>query len=175
MGGKEMDRMKGLFWGIVICIIITLLAGCTSMKYVPVYLRNDSVRTVVKTETVYEKDTAYIEIPRQTAERITKDTISSLENDFAVSDAWITSDGTLHHTLATKEQELPFEYDKKIERTDSTSTKQGTTTILKTVEKELSWCQQTQIYGFWALAAIIVVWLLWKSRGTIKTFIRKLI
>lgn len=167
--------MKALLYGIAVCGLSVILAGCKSTKYVPVYVQNDSVRTVVKTETVYEKDTAYIEIPRQTAERITKDTISSLENDFATSDAWITSDGTLHHTLATKEQELPFEYDKKIERTDSTSTKQGTTTIVKTVEKEVSWWQQTQIYGFWALAAIIVVWLLWKSRGTIKTFIRKLI
>lgn len=159
----------------VLLLLASSLSGCRVTEYVPVYVQNDSVRTVVRTETVYEKDTAYIEIPRQTAERMTKDTISSLENDFATSDAWITSDGTLHHTLETKGQELPFEYEKKIERTDSTSTKSGTITIVKPVEKELSWWQQTQINGFRALAAIIVVWLLWKSRGTIKTFIRKLI
>ena len=167
--------MKALLYGIAVCGLSVILAGCKSTKYVPVYVQNDSVRTVVKTETVYEKDTAYIEIPRQTAERITKDTISSLENDFAVSDAWITSDGTLHHTLATKEQELPFEYDKKIERTDSISTKQGTTTIVKTVEKELSWWQQTEIYGFRVLAALLAIGLVWKYRKAIMAFIRKLI
>ena len=167
--------MKALLYGIAVCGLSVILAGCKSTKYVPVYVQNDSVRTVVKTETVYEKDTAYIEIPRQTAERITKDTISSLENDFATSNAWITSDGTLHHTLATKEQELPFEYDKKIERTDSTSTKQGTTTIVKTVEKELSWWQQTEIYGFRVLAALLAIGLVWKYRKAIVAFIRKLI
>lgn len=167
--------MKALLYGIAVCGLSVILAGCKSTKYVPVYVQNDSVRTVVKTETVYEKDTAYIEIPRQTAERITKDTISSLENDFATSNAWITSDGTLHHTLATKEQELPFEYDKKIERTDSTSTKQGTTTIVKTVEKELSWWQQTEIYGFRVLAALLAIGLVWKYRKAIMAFIRKLI
>ena len=167
--------MKALLYGIAVCGLSVILAGCKSTKYVPVYVQNDSVRTVVKTETVYEKDTAYIEIPRQTAERITKDTISSLENDFATSNAWITSDGTLHHTLATKEQELPFEYDKKIERTDSTSTKQGTTTIVKTVEKELSWWQQTKIYGFRVLAALLAIGLVWKYRKAIMAFIRKLI
>ena len=167
--------MKALLYGIAVCGLSVILAGCKSTKYVPVYVQNDSVRTVVKTETVYEKDTAYIEIPRQTAERITKDTISSLENDFATSNAWITSDGTLHHTLATKEQELPFEYDKKIERTDSTSTKQGTTTIVKTVEKELSWWQQTEIYGFRVLAALLAIGLVWKYRKATMAFIRKLI
>ena len=167
--------MKALLYGIAVCGLSVILAGCKSTKYVPVYVQNDSVRTVVKTETVYEKDTAYIEIPRQMAERITKDTISSLENDFATSNAWITSDGTLHHTLATKEQELPFEYDKKIERTDSTSTKQGTTTIVKTVEKELSWWQQTEIYGFRVLAALLAIGLVWKYRKAIMAFIRKLI
>ena len=167
--------MKALLYGIAVCGLSVILAGCKSTKYVPVYVQNDSVRTVVKTETVYEKDTAHIEIPRQTAERITKDTISSLENDFATSNAWITSDGTLHHTLATKEQELPFEYDKKIERTDSTSTKQGTTTIVKTVEKELSWWQQTEIYGFRVLAALLAIGLVWKYRKAIMAFIRKLI
>lgn len=138
----------------------------------------DSVRTEVRTETVYVKDTAYIEIPQQTAESIVPDTLkSSLENDFATSDAWVTPDGMLHHTLETKPQEMPFEYDKQVERKDSTTHKTGTNTIVETkyVEKELTWWQQTEIYGFRVLAALLVIGLVWKYRKAIVAFIRKLI
>lgn len=31
-----MDRLKGLFWGLVACAVLTLLFGCTTTRYVPV-------------------------------------------------------------------------------------------------------------------------------------------
>lgn len=155
------------------------LTGCRTQRYMPVTQQlRDSVRTEVRTETVYVKDTAYIEIPQQTAESIVPDTLkSSLENDFATSDAWVTPDGMLHHTLETKPQEMPFEYDKQVERKDSTTHKTGTNTIVETkyVEKELTWWQQTEIYGFRVLAALLVIGLVWKYRKAIVAFIRKLI
>lgn len=156
-----------------------LLAGCRTQRYMPVTQQlHDSIRTEVRTETVYVKDTAYIEIPKQTAVSILPDTMkSSLENDYAFSDAWVTPDGMLHHTLETKPQEMPYEYDKKVEKQDSTTHKSGTETIVETkyVEKELTWWQQTEIYGFRVLAAVLVIGLVWKYRKAIMTFIRKII
>ena len=156
-----------------------LLAGCRTQRYMPVTQQlHDSIRTEVRTETVYVKDTAYIEIPTQTAVSILPDTMkSSLENDYAFSDAWVTPDGMLHHTLETKPQEMPYEYDKKVEKQDSTTHKSGTETIVETkyVEKELTWWQQTEIYGFRVLAAVLVIGLVWKYRKAIMTFIRKII
>lgn len=156
-----------------------LLAGCRTQRYIPVTQQShDSIRTEVRTETVYVKDTAYIEIPKQTAESILPDTMRScLENDYATSDAWVTPDGMLHHTLETKPQEMPYEYDKKVEKQDSTTHKSGTETIVETkyVEKELTWWQQTEIYGFRVLAALLVIGLVWKYRKVIMTFIRKII
>lgn len=164
---------------ILISLLGVLLAGCRTKSYMPVTQQlRDSVRTEVRTETVYVKDTAYIEIPKQTAESVIPDTLkSSLENDFATSDAWVTPDGMLHHTLETKAQEMPFEYDKEVERKDSTTHKTGTNTIVETkyVEKELTWWQQTEIYGFRVLAVLLVIGLLWKFRKAIMAFIRKLI
>ena len=155
------------------------LTGCRTQRYMPVTQQlRDSVRTEVRTETVYVKDTAYIEIPRQTAKSIIPDTLkSSLENDFATSDAWVTPDGMLHHTLETKPQEMPFEYDKQVERKGSTTHKTGTNTIVETkyVEKELTWWQQAEIYGFRVLAALLAIGLVWKYRKAIMAFIRKLI
>lgn len=164
---------------IVIFLFGVLLTGCRTQRYMPVTQQlRDSIRTEVRTETVYVKDTAYIEIPRQTAEATLPDTLkSSLENDFATSDAWVTPDGMLHHTLETKPQEMPFEYDKQVERKDSTTHKTGTNTIVETkyVEKELTWWKQTEIYGFRVLAAVLVIGLVWKYRKAIMTFIRKII
>ena len=31
-----MDRLKGLFWGLLACAVLTLLFGCTTTRYVPV-------------------------------------------------------------------------------------------------------------------------------------------
>lgn len=164
---------------IVILLFGVLLTGCRTQRYMPVTQQlRDSIRTEVRTETVYVKDTAYIEIPRQTAEATLPDTLkSSLKNDFATSDAWVTPDGMLHHTLETKPQEMPFEYDKKVEKQDSTTHKTGTNTIVETkyVEKELTWWQQTEIYGFRVLAALLIVFMVWKFRSPIMSFIRKLI
>ena len=154
-----------------------LLAGCRSVKYVPVYIQNDSTETYVKTVTEYVKDTLLVEIPAQTAERTTADTTSHLENDYADSYARINPDGTLYHSLKTKAQDLEVEYDKPVQRTDSTVNKTGTTTVVRTVEveRELTWTEQGQIYGFRILAALAAAWLTWRYRGKIKTIIRELI
>ena len=43
------------------------------------------------------------------------------------------------------------------------------------VERELTWIEQGQIYGFRMLAALITVWLIWRYRSKITNLIRKLI
>ncbi len=32
----NMDRVKGLFWGVLACVVLTLLFGCKTVSYVPV-------------------------------------------------------------------------------------------------------------------------------------------
>ncbi len=156
---------------------ILLLAGCKSVKYVPMYIQNDSVETHVKTVTEYVRDTLLLEIPAQAAERTTADTTSYLENDYAESYARINADGTLYHSLRTKARNMEVPYDKPVQRTDSVINKKGTITIVRTVEveRELSWMEKGQIYGFRVLAAFILAWIAWRNRSNIITIIRKLI
>lgn len=169
----QMGRMS------LIALAVILLVGCTSVKYVPmpVYIQNDSTETSVRTVTEYVRDTLLVEIPAQTAERTTADTTSHLENDYAESYARINPDGTLYHSLMTKPQDLEVEFDKPVQRTDSTVNKKGTTTVVRTVEveRELTWTEQGQIYGFRVLAGLIIVWLIWRNRSKIITLIRKLV
>jgi hypothetical protein len=53
--------LAGFGWGILVCLLITLLAGCKTIKYVPV----ETVKTeyVTKTDTLIQKDTIAVPYP----------------------------------------------------------------------------------------------------------------
>ena len=161
--------MKIRFFHIFAIFATLSLPGCRTTRQISVSSAAlDSVRVEVRTETVYVPDTVYIEIPAQVAERTTRDSASHLENDYAMSDARINTDGTLYHDLRTKPQEIPVEVEMSIERHDSIVYKYKDRTVTETVEVErkLSWWQQTQIYGFWAAVVAILAYFAvtnWKS------------
>lgn len=54
--------MKGLFWGIIVCILISSLAGCKSVQYVPVEtVRTDSVYVDrYLRDSIYQHDSVFI-------------------------------------------------------------------------------------------------------------------
>lgn len=158
--------IKGLFGGLLVCLLITLFAGCKAVRYVPVYISDDdSTHTETHTRIEYVKDTLWYSIPAQRAERETTDTLSELENDYAVSKAWVTPNGLLHHLLVTKAQEKPLAYDKPVEHKDSIVYRTRTVKVPYPVEKDLGWWEKARINAFWPLAAaaavlaFVVVWL----------------
>lgn len=166
-----MDRLKGFLWGLLACVVLTLLFGCRSVRYVPVYIGNDdSTHTATSVRIDYVKDTLRHAIPEQKAERETRDTVSELENDYALSKAWITPDGLLHHTLRTKPQERLLEFDKPIERRDSIVYRTRTVRVPYPIEKDLGWWEKTRLYSFPVLVAMVAVlafvimWLVKKLR-----------
>lgn len=141
-------------------LLIFLLGGCASSRRLSENVhQQDSVQIKVETRIEYVPDTVYIEIPAQTAERETADSTSHLENDYATSDARINPDGTLFHNLKTKPQKKPVEFEKPVERKDSTIYKTKTVTEVRTVEvpRPLNWWERTQIYGFWFIVFIAVI------------------
>lgn len=154
--------------------LMFLLGGCgTTRRLTETTHQQDSVRVEVQTRTEYVKDTVYLEIPAQTAERTTTDSTSHLENDYAVSDARINPDGTLYHDLNTKPQEKPFEVEMPVERKDSIVYRYKDRTIYETVEveRELTWWQKTQMYGFWGLLVIVLILFRKELFSLIKRFI----
>jgi hypothetical protein len=133
------------------------LGSCQTSKTAATHVqeyRRDSTRVEYRLRTVLVPDTVYLEIPHQTAERTTRDSVSHLENDYAITDARLNADGTLLHTLLTKPQKKSVFTHKEIEYRDSIVYRDVgsklTKTITKRVPHERSWWEQTQIYGFWA-------------------------
>lgn len=145
---------------IFILAAVLLLGSCCPCRHLTTTTdRQDSARIEVRTNTIYVPDTVFVEIPAQTAERTTADSTSHLENDYATSDAIINPDGTLFHNLNTKPQIKPVSTEKKIERRDSIvyQAKYIDRKVTVEVERELSWWEKTQIYGFWAVFVVIVI------------------
>ncbi len=113
----------------------------------------------------------------QKSVRTTADSVSELENDYATSEARINPDGTLYHDLKTKPQEIPKEVETPMERNDSIVYKYKDRTVYETVEveveRELTWWQKTQMYGFWVALAVIVVGVIVSQRKKIISWLMK--
>ena len=162
---RSLDRMKTCAKiSIVLALlsIILCLTSCGTTRHLPqeTVQSKDSTKVEIREKTVYVRDTVILKIPAQTAERETQDSTSHLENEYAASDARINKDGSLYHDLKTKPQDKPVEFDKPVETRDSIIYRTQYIDRVQTaeVERELSWWQKTQMYGFWvALAAIAVI------------------
>lgn len=135
------------------------MCGCCPCRHLTTEKNSqDSTRVEVRTQTILVPDTVYLEIPSQTAERITRDSVSHLENDYAVSDARINADGSLYHDLRTKVQKRAIETDKRVETRDSLICRDKVVNVKETVSvpRELTTFQKIQIFGFWLLLVLVV-------------------
>lgn len=142
----------------LLLLIALLLTACGTPKKLTT-TQQDSTRIEIRETVIYVPDTVFVEIPAQTAERTTQDSTSHLENDYTLSDARINPDGSLYHDLKTKPQEKPVPIEKPVERKDSIiyRTQYIDREVTVEVERELSWWEKTQIYGFWGLVVILLI------------------
>ena len=122
MKAKREDIVRWCVLAGVILILTLILIGCgVRRKTLPSQseVRRDSIYTKVVERTVYKRDTVRIHVPQQVAVAQVKDSISRLENDWAVSTAHVYRDGTLRHTLETKAGTRPIETETPIVYRDS--------------------------------------------------------
>ncbi len=166
-----------LFFLVIIGGILLAVSGCSPKVITQVRTEyRDSVRVEVHERLV--RDTVSVEIPVEVEKVVTRDTVSHLENTYAKSDAMV-SGGFLHHTLSSKPQvidvpvEVPVTDTTTVHNSASVSEKEETT--IKYVEKELTWWQKTQMYGFRCMLLFAILYFLWKYRKTIWTWIRRFI
>lgn len=164
--------MKNL---ILTLAVSCLLCACGTQRKLPTTTIQEttSSNVEVKYEKVFVHDTTYIEIPAQTAERTTPDSTSHLENDYAVSDAKINSDGTLFHDLKTKPQKKPVPVDKEIERRDSVAYVDRYVEV--PVERSLTCWEKTCINWFPYTLVVILLALVYIFRKPMRSLIRRFI
>ena len=135
-------------------LFLALASACSTVRPLPT---TDSTKVEVRTETVIEKDTVFVELPRVVERVAVQDTTSHLENEFALSDAHI-SGGVLKHSLETKPVKMPAVVDKQIVYRDSIVFRDRVQTQTVEVEKKLTGWQQAKLRvgGFCFFAVILI-------------------
>ena len=125
---------------------------------------SEKIITETRIETVFQTDTVFLEVPRIVERIVTVDTISVLENDYAMSSASV-SDGLLSHSLETKPVQQPVEVQTKIVYRDSVVFKDVVVYETVEVEKELTGWQtfkmKTGSVAFTILLFLILAVLIW--------------
>lgn len=157
-----MTRLSRLGSKAMVFALLPILIGCCPCRHLTSSesdIRSDSTRIEYRERVTFVTDTILVEIPPQIYERATHDSISHIENDYAVSDARIQTDGSLFHTLATKPQAKPVPVTSKVIRQDSIVYRDRWRTRTKTVkiEKQLTWFQKAQIWGCKGLLLFVVI------------------
>lgn len=171
--------MRKVLLLLIAACLLFLLAACKSSHAVTSQATatrsSDSTRIEYRERVVFVPDTVYAEIPVQTAERLTADTISILENSFAVSEARFTADGSLFHTLATKPQSVPVITQDRVVYRDTViyqdRTLTNTTHSRFYKEREQPWYEKAQIWGFRGLLLLLLISYTYK---TIKAHIQRI-
>ena len=156
------------FMAIMVAIMSPSCCPCRKAS-VPTVRDSVRVETVVRTE--YVRDTVLVEVPAEEKAQTVRDTTSHLETTFAESDAAITPDGALYHTLRNKPQQHPAEVETKVVYRDSIIYRDRVKTETVEVERDLTWWQQTRLYGFWVLLAAVA----WSLRKTILAIIKSVL
>lgn len=137
-------------------LLLSLAASaCSTVRTLPV---QDSTRVEVRTEVKTVHDTAYIELPVIVEKVITLDTVSTLENTYAKSEA-VVSAGILQHSLETKPVSVPVKIEKKEIMRDSIIFRDRIQTQNIEVEKPLNWWQQLRMKagGLFLILTLIAI------------------
>ena len=181
MSFKDKDEVtRCMVVGVIIITLLLILFGCGARRKAPPSqseVRRDSVYTKVVERTVYKRDTVRIHVPQQVAVAKVKDSISRLENDWAVSTAHVYRDGTLRHSLETKAGTRPIETETPIVYRDSIVYRDRDVqkVEVREVEKPLGKWQKRQIAGFWVLAVAVLGYVGLKTRRVWLPLVRRLI
>ena len=157
---EERAEAQATFAGGCLTLVITiflcallLLVGCKSPKEI--------VREVTVIETHdsihFVHDTLYFDVPVQTEQIVTKDSISVLENDWAISQVAINKDGTLSHKLESKKQIVPVPFEKPVETKTQVIYRNMEVKVPVPVEKELTKWEKFRLSAFWWLLCASVV------------------
>ena len=124
-----MERIKGFLWGIMACILISILTGCKSVQYVPV----ETVRT----------DSVYID-------RYQHDSIYQRDSIFV--NRWTAGDTVYQDKVVWK-----YVYRDKVVYDTVAILRSDTVRVPYPVERRLSTWEEVRLnVGGWAIGAVII-------------------
>lgn len=125
-----MERIKGFLWGIMTCILISILTGCKSVQFVPV--------ETVKTDSVY-------------IDRFQRDSIYQRDSVFV--NRWTAGDTIYQDKVVWK-----YVYRDMVKYDTVATLRSDTINVPYPVECKLSKWEQLKLnVGGWAISIIIII------------------
>lgn len=125
-----MERIKGFLWGIMTCILISILTGCKSVQFVPV--------ETVKTDSFY-------------IDRFQRDSIYQRDSVFV--NRWTAGDTIYQDKVVWK-----YVYRDKVKYDTVAILRSDTINVPYPVECKLSKWEQLKLnVGGWAISIIIII------------------
>lgn len=162
-----------------LCVILAILACACSPKVLPPVIEyRDSVVVEYRDSLVYRDSIISVPIPLESDQAIvTVGDTSHRETSLAESDAWVGSDGFLHHNIRNKKGEVSFHVAIPEHWVVDKAHSEKAATITRTVyvEKELSGWQRFRLRGFWWILSGLVGCLVWIFRKPLIGLARKIL
>ncbi|HIT81825.1 MAG TPA: hypothetical protein IAD09_06265 [Candidatus Caccoplasma merdavium] len=148
---------------ITFSVTLLLFSSCRTGRQVVVVEGKDSIRIEERLRYVQVVDTFFMEVPPQSAERTTADSSSHLENDYAMSDARILSDGSLFHTLETKPRTDTLTRELSVQAKDSIIYREKVVPQPVPIEKPMGWFTQMRLWLGNLMLALIAGAVAWAA------------
>lgn len=149
---------------ITFAVALLLFSSCRTGRQVVVVEARDSVRVEERVWEIKVTDTLFVEVPMQKESTTVRDSMSHLENDYAISDARIMIDGSLYHSLETKPRIDTLTQELYVQVRDTTIYREKVIPQIVTVEKGLSDWQKIQIRGFWIFLILTSVYIIIRKK-----------
>ena len=130
---------------VFIAIVMLLFSSCRTGKIVVVEGK-DSIRIEERVREIKVTDTLFVEVPMQKESTTVRDSMSHVENDYAISDARIMIDGSLYHSLETKPRTDTLTQELSVQAKDSIIYREKVIPKIYPVEKELNWFVRMRIW-----------------------------
>ena len=125
---------------------VMLFSSCRTGRQIVVVEGKDSIRIEERVREIKVTDTLFVEVPMQKESTTVRDSMSHLENDYAISDARINPDGSLSHSLETKHRTDTLSREVGVQVRDSIVYREKVVPKIVPVEKELNWFTQMRIW-----------------------------
>lgn len=143
-------------------VALLLFSSCRTGRQVVVVEARDSVRVEERVREIKVTDTLFVEVPMQKESTTVRDSMSHLENDYAISDARIMADGSLYHSLETKPRTDTIPKELYVQVRDTTIYREKVIPKVVPVEKPMGWFTQMRIWLGNIMLVLIsgaVIWL----------------
>lgn len=140
--------------------------GCCPARHLTTS-HSDTTRVEVREIVHLVTDTVKVQVPVEVQTAIVPDS-SHLETSYATSDAYLTAEGLLHHSLSNKAGARPVEVQKEIIVRDSVVYRTQIDRQVVEVERDFTKFQRFQMTAFWVLSVLLVAALIFKFREILR-------